>query len=540
MKKVIVVILSAMLILSVFVPNNALAVTNDNQEQSIRDLNYKRIIKGEENNTLKPDKITKHVTGGKIRGYLSPNDSSVAIYKGIPYAAPPVGENRWRAPQDVKAWSGVKETREYGFSCMQKINKEDYTNYPEYMVSDKVSEDCLTLNIWTNSKTGMKANMPVVFYIHGGGWVGGGSDIEIIDGEHLASQDVIFVSVNYRLGVFGWFASSDLVEEDPENSSGNYGLMDVVKGLEWVNDNISAFGGDPNNVTIMGGSAGANLVNTLLVSPKAKGLFKHAFSMSYPLDIINTYPKLSDRKLNGDRIVENAGGLEALRNMSTEEVYNLGLFAAPCIDGTYVTKNFREALESGMSKDIDLITGVVWNDINGTDESMRGDGLFTSFMVPVPEATEGEVLATVLNGVAIAREKGGSKGKTYVLEFNHIMPGPVNLGAFHGSEIPYFLNYFSDFRKAFWQKKDYNVGKIASSYLINFSKTGSPNGKGLVKWNPSKGDYTHFVMKAKSEEQKIKHADIIVEEFKKAGFDFLQYGKKTNLDIQELAVANEK
>ncbi|UOK66198.1 carboxylesterase family protein [Paenibacillus sp. OVF10] len=106
------------------------------------------------------------------------------------------------------------------------------------------------------------------------------------------------------------------------------------------------------------------------------------------------------------------------------------------------------------------------------------------------------------------------------------MPGPVNLGAFHGSEIPYFLNYFSDFRKAFWQKKDYNVGKIASSYLINFSKTGSPNGKGLVKWNPSKGDYTHFVMKAKSEEQKIKHADIIVEEFKKAGFDFLQYGKK--------------
>lgn len=540
MKKMIVVILSAMLILSVFVPNNALAVTNDNQEQSIRDLNYKRIIKGEENNTLKPDKITKHVTGGKIRGYLSPNDSSVAIYKGIPYAAPPVGENRWRAPQDVKAWSGVKETREYGFSCMQKINKEDYTNYPEYMVSDKVSEDCLTLNIWTNSKTGMKANMPVVFYIHGGGWVGGGSDIEIIDGEHLASQDVIFVSVNYRLGVFGWFASSDLVEEDPENSSGNYGLMDVVKGLEWVNDNISAFGGDPNNVTIMGGSAGANLVNTLLVSPKAKGLFKHAFSMSYPLDIINTYPKLSDRKLNGDRIVENAGGLEALRNMSTEEVYNLGLFAAPCIDGTYVTKNFREALESGMSKDIDLITGVVWNDINGTDESMRGDGLFTSFMVPVPEATEGEVLATVLNGVAIAREKGGSKGKTYVLEFNHIMPGPVNLGAFHGSEIPYFLNYFSDFRKAFWQKKDYNVGKIASSYLINFSKTGSPNGKGLVKWNPSKGDYTHFVMKAKSEEQKIKHADIIVEEFKKAGFDFLQYGKKTNLDIQELAVANEK
>ncbi|MFS0873125.1 carboxylesterase/lipase family protein [Paenibacillus xylanilyticus] len=540
MKKVIVVILSAMLILSVFVPNNALAVTNDNQEQSIRDLNYKRIIKGEENNTLKPDKITKHVTGGKIRGYLSPNDSSVAIYKGIPYAAPPVGENRWRAPQDVKAWSGVKETREYGFSCMQKINKEDYTNYPEYMVSDKVSEDCLTLNIWTNSKTGIKANMPVVFYIHGGGWVGGGSDIEIIDGEHLASQDVIFVSVNYRLGVFGWFASSDLVEEDPENSSGNYGLMDVVKGLEWVNDNISAFGGDPNNVTIMGGSAGANLVNTLLVSPKAKGLFKHAFSMSYPLDIINTYPKLSDRKLNGDRIVENAGGLETLRNMSTEEVYNLGLFAAPCIDGTYVTKNFREALESGMSKDIDLITGVVWNDINGTDESMRGDGLFTSFMVPVPEATEGEVLATVLNGVAIAREKGGSKGKTYVLEFNHIMPGPVNLGAFHGSEIPYFLNYFSDFRKAFWQKKDYNVGKIASSYLINFSKTGSPNGKGLVKWNPSKGDYTHFVMKAKSEEQKIKHADIIVEEFKKAGFDFLQYGKKTNLDIQELAVANEK
>ncbi|MCL6662027.1 carboxylesterase/lipase family protein [Paenibacillus amylolyticus] len=526
MKKVIVVILSAMLILSVFVPNNALAVTNDNQEQSIRDLNYKRITKGEENNTLKPDKITKHVTGGKIRGYLSPNDSSVAIYKGIPYAAPPVGENRWRAPQDVKAWSGVKETREYGFSCMQKINKEDYTNYPEYMVSDKVSEDCLTLNIWTNSKTGMKANMPVVFYIHGGGWVGGGSDIEIIDGEHLASQDVIFVSVNYRLGVFGWFASSDLVEEDPENSSGNYGLMDVVKGLEWVNDNISAFGGDPNNVTIMGGSAGANLVNTLLVSPKAKGLFKHAFSMSYPLDIINTYPKLSDRKLNGDRIVENAGGLEALRNMSTEEVYNLGLFAAPCIDGTYVTKNFREALESGMAKDIDLITGVVWNDINGTDESMRGDGLFTSFMVPVPEATEGEVLATVLNGVAIAREKGGSKGKTYVLEFNHIMPGPVNLGAFHGSEIPYFLNYFSDFRKAFWQKKDYNVGKIASSYLINFSKTGSPNGKGLVKWNPSKGDYTHFVMKAKSEEQKIKHADIIVEEFKKAGFDFLQYGKK--------------
>jgi para-nitrobenzyl esterase len=387
-------------------------------------------------------------------------------------------------------------------------------------------------------------------YIHGGAFSGGGSSCEVYEGEDIAQQDVVYVSINYRLGIFGFFANSDLVAEDENNSSGNYGLMDMIKALEWVQDNIATFGGDKDNVTIMGQSAGASSVNYLTVSPAAKGLFKRAVACSYDdvngaqalVSYVNT---IEERVATNDEITKDYT-LEQLRAMSTDEISALlsgssgggggngGMSeggsgmpeggsgmpeggsgmpdmdmsdfgsgsgggtsvdcGGPCIDGYIVTQTYGDALKKGALGDIDLMTGFVDNEANdgatGFTAITLDRGLFLSDHDETFTATES--LVATQNAIAKARSLTNDSGSTYIYIFSKIMPGSANNYAFHTSDIPYFLNHFTSLRADNWTDADKTVGATASAYLVNFARTGNPNGDGLTTWTECTGNYTYL------------------------------------------------
>ncbi|MCD8012417.1 MAG: carboxylesterase family protein [Lachnospiraceae bacterium] len=447
------------------------------------------------------DPLQKQVTGGVIIGYNADTED-VQIYRGIPYAAPPVAELRWKAPQDVVAWEGVRECFENAPNPIQGDNEIKPGEFGAETVPDPeagYSEDCLYLNIWTN---GTGTNMPVVFYIPGGAWVGGGCSVENYDGEYLASQNVVFVSINYRLGIFGWLAADVLADEDAENSTGNYGLMDIIKALEWVQENISEFGGNPDNITLYGGSAGGNLIDLLMVSPKAEGLFHKAVSMSYPLDMISPAWDKNFKTDLGNKVIPDEDALEKLRNTSVNDLMcNLSVisayaFSGPTLDGVYLDMTFAEAVAQGRGAKIDYIAGFNYNDAIPltADGEATGDAAFVAMLGGTPDgATDGDVLRTVYNALAGYRAKA-STANTYLLQFSHPTASPEQLGAVHGGDVQYMLNYFSFNRADYWAEDDFHMGKIASAYFINFCRNGNPNGDNLPEWEQSGGNGVYFEM----------------------------------------------
>src|SRR3982751_5016559 len=216
---------------------------------------------------------------GLISGATN-NDGKIHVFKGIPFAAPPVGELRWKAPQPVQHWSGIRECDSFSASPMQESPAPFSMWSEEFLIRKQpISEDCLYLNVWTSSILPTK-KLPVLVWIYGGGFSSGGTNVPIYDGEAMAKKGIVFVSINYRVGIFGFFAHPELTKESTTHSSGNYGLMDQIAALQWVQKNIAAFGGDPNNVTIAGQSAGSMSVNCLVASPLAKGLFNKAIAES--------------------------------------------------------------------------------------------------------------------------------------------------------------------------------------------------------------------------------------------------------------------
>ncbi|MDP9047401.1 MAG: carboxylesterase family protein, partial [Bacteroidota bacterium] len=232
------------------------------------------------------------VEGGQVSGIKS-KLSDVVSFKGIPFVAPPVGEFRWKAPQPVIPWKGVKNCDAFGPSPMQAKPVPFMVYTKEFLIPEQpISEDCLYLNVWTRPRTASKK--PVFVWIYGGGFSSGGTAVPIYDGEAMAKRGIIFVSVNYRVGIFGFMAHPGLTKESPDNSSGNYGLLDQIAALRWVKKNISAFGGDPNNVTIAGQSAGSMSVNCLVASPVAKGLFNKAIAESGSTMVANPFVKAND------------------------------------------------------------------------------------------------------------------------------------------------------------------------------------------------------------------------------------------------------
>ena len=218
------------------------------------------------------------VTGGQVSG-VPGKDPSIVAFKGIPFAAPPVGALRWRAPKPVVAWQGIKKADQFGNSCIQNIVTERKPHTYEFMAHNAISEDCLYINVWTAARTPSERR-PVYMYIYGGGNTEGSSAVPVYDGEGPAKKGIVLVTVNYRLGVIGFFTHPELTKEAEYHASGNYGVLDLVAALHWVHDNIAAFGGDPAKVTIGGQSAGAGNSHTLTASPLAKGLFRGAIAES--------------------------------------------------------------------------------------------------------------------------------------------------------------------------------------------------------------------------------------------------------------------
>lgn len=216
------------------------------------------------------------VESGFLQGII---ENGVNVYKGVPFAAPPVGDLRWKAPQPVLPWKGVRQADKFSANQIQTMYNEFGPWTSEYQPKGEISEDCLYLNIWTTAKSS-KEKRPVMFYIPGGAFTGGSGNVPVYNGENLAKKGLIVVTINYRVGVLGFLAHPELTKESPNNSSGNYGLLDQLAALKWVKKNISAFGGDPNRITIVGQSAGASSVHYLTASPLAKGLFIRAIPQS--------------------------------------------------------------------------------------------------------------------------------------------------------------------------------------------------------------------------------------------------------------------
>jgi carboxylesterase type B len=459
------------------------------------------------------------VQGGLVEG-VAAADPSIITFMGIPYAAPPVGELRWRAPQPVMAWSYVRIADKFAPSCVQKLVYERKPWTHEFMTHTDVSEDCLYINVWTPAKSANE-KLPVYFYIYGGGGVEGSGSVPVYDGEGLARQGVIVVTFNYRLGIFGHFAHPDLEKESPQHIAGNYAEQDVLTALKWVRDNIVQFGGDPNKVTVGGQSAGSGFVHFLVSSPLAAGLFRGAINESGTGIGIQEVASMEDMEKQGTSFAMAHGGasIADLRKLSWMEVDQPVGADEPArftslyhwdrvIDNYIVTANPLETIRSGRQNDVPTIAGGN-RDEGGTEAHMamslesfnklatkRFAEYADEFLKLYPASTSDEAGRAIQistwdqNRVSlylwtVERAKTG-KTRVYTYFWDHEMPGPDmhRFGAFHTSEVPYVMNNLSRSDRPF-TADDVRVATTVSSYWANFIKTGDPNGVGVPKWNSS-------------------------------------------------------
>jgi para-nitrobenzyl esterase len=458
--------------------------------------------------------VQQQTTNGVLEGVISA-DGKVRTFKGIPYAAPPVGPLRWKPPQPAPGWTGVRQAVDYGPRAMQGRIFDDMIFH-----DDGPSEDCLYLNIWMPEEHSGK--LPVMVWIHGGGFVAGSSSEPRQDGGNLAKKGVMVVSFNYRMGVFGFFAHPELTQESEHHASGNYGLLDQVAALRWVHDNIAAFGGDPDNVTIFGESAGSFSVSALMASPLTRGLFRRAIGESGAM-FSQTRPMrtLAQAEEAGVKFAESAfatNSIEALRAVSATNLLVAALKSArtnfsPDIDGYFLPADCRSIYEAGRQSHVPLLAG--WN---------RDEGNFASYF--------GSNAPTFQNYIILARSKFGTNAETFVkvytaatdaeakraaqdyagdqfivfstwkwielqlqtgqspvyrYRFDQTLPLAADAKpgaepiAPHAGEIEYVFRMLSS-KHLPWQSSDHAVSELMASYWSNFAKTGDPNGPGLPHW----------------------------------------------------------
>ncbi len=456
------------------------------------------------------------VEGGMVVGKPG-SDPKIVAFKGIPFAAPPVGNLRWKAPAPIVAWPDVRKAEEFGNSCVQNTAKERKPWTYEFMTHNQVSEDCLYLNVWTPAKTAI-AKRPVYVFFYGGGNVEGSAAVPVYDGEGLAKKGIVVVTVNYRLGVLGFFTHPELTRESgAAKSSGNYALLDLIAALRWVQSNITAFGGDPHRVTIGGQSAGASNVHSLVASPLAKGLFHGAIAESGSsvtgLGLMNAR-KLADQEELGVKFAaaKGAKSLADLRRMSAKDL--IAPVPAPAqpfrfstvVDGYVMPAPAGEIFAQGKQNDVPTLTGcnrdeggaVPHPDITleayRKQANQRYGSLASEFLqlYPATSATQAgaaqnessrDAARTSMYLWAKQRDKT-AKTKAYTYFWDHALPGPEveKYGAFHTSEVPYVMNtlYMSD--RPFTDA-DRRIADMMSSYWANFISKGSPNGKDLPRWH---------------------------------------------------------
>jgi para-nitrobenzyl esterase len=449
------------------------------------------------------------IEGGIITGVTN---GDIQIFKGIPFAAPPVGALRWKAPQPVQSWSGVKICDKFGPSPMQGKPAPFSMWSEEFLIpKEPISEDCLYLNIWTGATTPTEKRA-VLVWIYGGGFQSGGSACPIYDGTAMAKKGIVFVSINYRVGIFGFLAHPELSKESDSHASGNYGLMDQVAALKWVQKNIEAFGGDPNNVTIAGQSAGSMSVNCLVASPLAKGLFQKAIAES-GASFTNPGATLSDAEAAGNKIMQslNVASIADMRNIPAEELMKKAQgIGGPVVDGYVLPASVASIFDQHKENKVSLVTG--WNEDEGLlfgpiknaaqfreDARKRYGADSARFLQYYPAGTDAEAAASQLKlsrdqifGVqnyTWANVQSNHGLKVYVYRFMRKPPATgeyKKYGAFHTAEVPYAYDNLSFVNRP-WEAVDHALAATMSAYWVNFIKKGNPNGRGLPAWSAYSG-----------------------------------------------------
>lgn len=452
------------------------------------------------------------VSAGIIEGTINA-EGDIRIYKGIPFAAPPVGDLRWKAPQPVQPWEGVKKCTAFGPSPMQAKPQPFMFWSSEFLIPEEpISEDCLYLNVWSGAETADEAR-PVLVYIYGGGFRSGGAGCPIYDGEAMAKKGVVFVSINYRVGAFGFLAHPELSEEAPYSTSGNYGILDMIAALRWVQSNIAAFGGDPGNVTIAGQSAGAFGVNFLTASPLAEGLFHRAIAQSG--GSFYTRPSRPGLDLAGAEQmgVDFANSLDCqslsdLRSKSAEEIHKAqGGPAWPVVDGHVLPESIYDIYKNGLQNDVPLLVGwngddLIFTQTKEADEfraqmKERFGNLSEAFFEAYPAETTKQATKAQLDvsrdetfGIQVYTwaklQTQTGKSPAYIYNFNRKVPAhtpETEFGAFHSGEIVYAYNNLHTLDRP-WEPVDKKIAEVMSSYWVNFAKAGDPSGPGLPAWKP--------------------------------------------------------
>jgi para-nitrobenzyl esterase len=473
------------------------------------------------------------VDSGQLQGVV---DDGVVSYKGIPFAAPPVGDLRWRPPQPVAPWTGVRPAAQFGANCMQ--GRFGPPPAPGAAAAPVPSEDCLFLNVWRPASAPSRAKLPVMVWIHGGGFTGGSGSSPNTSGVQFAKQGVVLVSINYRLGRFGFFAFPALSRERPDETKGNYAYMDQIAALQWVKRNIAAFGGDPGNVTIFGFSAGGVSVHSLLVSPMARGLFHKAIAESGGSrdSVLTARPMREDgvdpnypvsAETIGIQFARSMGiegtdqaALARLRALSSDEVLRgapaqPGVSApryetTPVLDGKLVTETAETAYKAGRQPRVPFMAGsnsadTAGNRIRATTKEQffarfgrwsaqakaayDPDGT-TELATMVMRANDDFGQAEPARFAASAFAANGSPSYRY--RFSYVptaMREQMRNGTPHGGEIGFVFGTLTARPNSTLSSEDLAVSRMAQSYWVNFARTGDPNGAGLPAWprhDPSK------------------------------------------------------
>ena len=488
-----------------------------------------------------------HLTSGALAGALR---GDIAVFEGVPFAMPPVGALRWREPQPVASWPGVRDATKPSHPCMQNLAGID--NFIEPLAAAygvaysrqtlDPSEDCLYLNVWT-PQLQPGAHLPVMVWVHGGSnRIGSGTE-PAYDGTVLASHGVVVVTVNYRLGAMGFFSHPELTAESPHHSSGNYGLLDQIAALEWVQQNIAAFGGDPANVTLFGESAGSIDATTLMASPLTKDLFRRVIAESGPAFGLGPAQHLSRMQGLGAAVGKEAGGqpgaqLEVLRKLPATQIAQIEdrLIAskfigydpnASIVDGWVLPQSPAKAFASGKIEPVDLLVGLNarefaafrvvqaaaakklpqpvaqpgfgeklkqfavlarplyggWTDITVATYTAR---IILHGNPALDQATNDIMIACPVGAEAALTTSAGRRA--FVYRFDRSVPGKgeSELGAFHALELPYVFGTFQ--ARAFswlpFTSTDHKLSQIMQAYWTNFAKFGDPNGQGLPHWTP--------------------------------------------------------
>jgi para-nitrobenzyl esterase len=437
------------------------------------------------------------------------SEDGLSVYKGVPFAAPPVGDLRWRPPSRVAPWIATRKADTFASACMQ-----DGVSMPGE-TPPTVSEDCLYLNIWTPS-TSAHEHLPVIVWIYGGGYINGSASMPLYWGDRLAHKGVLVVTIAYRLGPLGFLAHPELTRESPHHSSGNYGLMDQIAALEWIQRNIAAFGGNPKNVTIAGQSSGSISVSILMASPLAKGLFQHAIGESGGLfEPLELAPKflLANAERDGEKFAAALGAtsLQQLRSLPANKLTgNAGGIVHPVIEPYVLPATPYEVFTLGQQNDVPLLLGSnaeearALTDVTSVKAANFDSDLEKSFgqlppalAAAYPHVTDKEARQARLDLERDLRfswdmwawarlQSTTGKSPVYYYSFRQQPPFPAGSvyqgwGASHYAELWYVFDHLdqSPWR---WTKADHQVAEEMSSYWVNFAKTGNPNGPGLPQW----------------------------------------------------------